>query len=251
MSLFNFIKDEYEKIGNAKNDVEKQPLSNSQPNPLSQPNFYQQVPYNSGSSEHVGFIERILQLNPNRHETSMPVQRQAISIEPKNVPIEIPEKIYVDDLSENDNEEKDVTQDHIMKQTFSYAIKVPGHKPRVDSDVFRETKRQLIDALNTPCYICGSKEGREIHHFHLEMSLENAVDWDKMKQLYPDFPYWYKVDSNNPDTFKYFTDDKYNMMVLCKDHHVMIGKGIHCLPYPIWQFLKVKKDNYDFLVNPT
>jgi hypothetical protein len=140
---------------------------------------------------------------------------------------------------------KNVNEIHQMSDTVRYTVNIPGHNARTESSVFAATKKHLIDDLDTPCWVCGSKENREVHHFILEYSLANAVDWNKLKALCPDFPDWDKIDPNNPDTFKYFTDHAYNMRILCTLHHRQ-SQGIHRIPYPIWNFIKIKKDDFEF-----
>jgi hypothetical protein len=148
----------------------------------------------------------------------------------------------------NKNQSKGIpsAEIHQRTDTIKYTINIPGHALRVETDVFRATKKHLIEELDTPCWICGSKNNRQVHHFKLEASLANAADWTKVKALYPDFPAWSKIDSNDETTFKYFVDSVYNMMVLCQTHHVSRSQGIHCIPMPCWSFQKIKKDDFEF-----
>lgn len=142
--------------------------------------------------------------------------------------------------------DKSVTEIHQQKGSTHYVINIPGHNARTESDIFVKTRHHLVAELDTPCWVCGSKIDRQVHHFILEYSLQNAVDWGKVKALHPDFPDWDKIDPNDQSTFKHFTDHEYNMMVLCGLHHTR-SQGIHVLPYPIWNFLKIKKDDFEFI----
>jgi hypothetical protein len=146
-------------------------------------------------------------------------------------------------------ESKDITQNHILNGSVKYSINVPGHEPRTESSLFRQTKKHLVEELDTPCWICGSKEGRQVHHYFLEWSLANACDFNKLKLDHPNFPDWNKIDQNNPDTYVNFVDSPYNMMVLCQEHHTGTnqngkGYGIHYVPLPIWVFQKYVKDGF-------
>ena len=144
-------------------------------------------------------------------------------------------------------ESKNVQDVHVLSATMHYSVNVPGHDPRSESDVFRATKKQLIDVQNVGCIVCGSDENREIHHYHLEYSLQNGTDWGKMKKLHPDFQGWDKVNPQDNSTFKHFVDSVYNCRVLCATHYCLVGQGIHAIPFPLWNFLLVKRDDFDFI----
>ena len=177
----------------------------------------------------------------------------------KNIvlPQQVPD--YVEDLSDNENiqnlgqvEGKGINTIHEMKFTSSFDINIPAHDVRKNSILFDATKKHLIEDLDTPCWVCGSKKEREIHHFIVEMSLSNCIDWSKVQKDYPDFPNWHLIDQNNQDTFYFFYDDVFNMRVLCIDHHRGNNKngkgmGIHNCVFPIWQIQKYCLDSYKFM----
>ena len=151
---------------------------------------------------------------------------------------------------------KDVSVIHAMSQSCSFNINIPGHEPRTTSDVFAVTRKHLIDDLDTPCWICGSKDNRQVHHYYLEWALSDACDWTKLKLDHPDFTNWAKIDPSDITTFKFFVDDAYNMKVLCQPHHTGTGKsdgkyGIHAVPLPIWSFQKYVKDGFTFINIPS
>lgn len=121
-----------------------------------------------------------------------------------------------------------MNNEHEVHETLEVDIYYPDHAPRHESATFRRTKHHLIKVLDRPCWICGTRERLEVHHFHVEWADAEGVDWDKMRELHPDFPW---------STFKNaedFVDSEYNMMVLCEKHHRGKDHGIHMLPYPIW-----------------
>lgn len=118
--------------------------------------------------------------------------------------------------------------EHEVKETLSIDIFYPDHSPRTESALFRRTKRGLIDLDNAPCWICGTRENREVHHFHAEWADADGIDWDKMRLLHPAFDWTDFKEATD------FIDSRYNMMVLCKYHHTHKNHGIHMMPYPIW-----------------
>lgn len=128
--------------------------------------------------------------------------------------------------------------EHEFKEDIQVDIYYPNHSQRTESNLFVRTKHHLVDVLDTPCWICGSKDKREVHHFHCEWAFGNAVDWDQMKTMHPDFDW--STFKNTED----FIDSEYNMMVLCEQHHRAQDAGIHMLPYPIWIAQKFIKSGF-------
>ncbi|MFC3111400.1 hypothetical protein ACFQAT_10560 [Undibacterium arcticum] len=132
--------------------------------------------------------------------------------------------------------------EHEFKETIAIDIFYPDHPPRTESTLFKRTKHHLVKVLDTPCWVCGSKDKREVHHFHAEWADSDGIDWDKMRILHPAFPW---------STFNYpsdFIDAEYNMMVLCETHHRSKNHGIHLLPYPIW--IMQREQRADFVFAP-
>jgi choline kinase len=69
--------------------------------------------------------------------------------------------------------------------------------------------------------------------------MQNAVDWEKMKLLHPEF-HW--------ETFKKpedFIDSPYNSMVLCEKHHRGQNTGIHEMPYSLWIMQRYVRKDFD------
>jgi hypothetical protein len=131
-----------------------------------------------------------------------------------------------------------VANEHEVKESFTVDVWYPNHEPRTVSNTFNRTKHQLIDVEDTPCWICGSKENREVHHFIIEWAYADAIDWSKVKAEHPTF------DWANFKTAEDFVDGIYNMRVLCETHHRGVDHGIHTIPYPIWQVQKFVKDDF-------
>ncbi|MFC6519768.1 hypothetical protein ACFQAT_08235 [Undibacterium arcticum] len=78
--------------------------------------------------------------------------------------------------------------EHEFKETIAIDIFYPDHPPRTESTLFKRTKHHLVKVLDTPCWVCGSKDKREVHHFHAEWADSDGIDWDKMRILHPAFP---------------------------------------------------------------
>jgi len=136
----------------------------------------------------------------------------------------------------------EVKNEHEVKSTDSWDEYYPDHVQRTESSLFRKTKHHLVHVLDTPCYICGTKENRESHHKFIEWAFANAVDWDKVKEDHPDFDW---------STFKSaedFVDSEYNALILCSKHHRAPNHGVHHMPYPNWLIQKYVRD--DFILTP-
>lgn len=130
--------------------------------------------------------------------------------------------------------------EHEQRETLEVDIFYPDHEPRTESPLFRRTKHDLIVVRNTPCWVCGTFDNREVHHFHAEWADADGIDWDRMRTLHPQFDW---------STFKEatdFIDAEYNMMVLCKRHHTGKDHGIHMLPYPVWIMQRNKRADFVF-----
>lgn len=132
------------------------------------------------------------------------------------------------------------SREHEQTTTLHIDIFYPDHAVRTESALFRKTKHQLVAVLDTPCYVCGTKEHREVHHWHAEWADSEGIDWDKMRTLHPAFDW---------STFKEpsdFIDSEYNMKILCAKHHRGINHGIHMVPLPMWEMQRIQKADFVF-----
>ncbi|MFM0554797.1 hypothetical protein P0D69_28075 [Paraburkholderia sediminicola] len=137
-------------------------------------------------------------------------------------------------------QDQHIAGEHEVKETDAVDRYYPDHPPRTESSLFRHTKHQLVAVLDTPCKVCGSKDKREVHHFHAEWADANGIDWDKMRKLHPDFHWETFVSAED------FIDSPYNMMVLCEKHHRAPNHGIHHMPYPDWVMQMNKLESFSF-----
>ena len=115
---------------------------------------------------------------------------------------------------------------HDQKITNSYVVHYPAHEPREsdpnykDFNAFRERTKGTAK-----CYIGGHRSdfsecdgGLELHHAHIEFSLQNGVD---LKWLEADYP-----GVSDPNNVGAWVESADNLMWLCEKHHRGVG-GIH------------------------
>ena len=171
-----------------------------------------------------------------------------------------------------------VTEIHEEKETLSVDVEIPGHEPRVTTPLFLHSKKALIAREGGCCYICGrtaeeSSHPLEAHHFPLERSLTNLVDWKRFRRdseagVYGEHPKAFDWDSffigakeetvnldpslpaynfiDPVDPYLFVDDQTVNGLLLCKAHHTGKGTGIHDLPHPLWLAQKFGKEGYQY-----
>jgi len=174
-------------------------------------------------------------------------------------------KLKIDvDLSNNSSEheyEHEHIDSHNQKMSSHYIVNFPNHEKRKESSTYRKTHHSMCVDKNIPCFICGKTQqgshiSLETHHFYCEKAAQNAIDWLKFGEFAKNcyniqtgeyignkFD-WSKVEEN-PDIF---VDSEYNMIVLCKEHHISGTKGVHHVPFPNWILQKYPKDDFQFLM---
>lgn len=143
----------------------------------------------------------------------------------------------------------DVTEAHEEKNTFQVDVFIPGHDPRVTTPLFTKTRLHLIDR-DKCCYVCGALNTKEspleAHHYPIERSFAEMVDWSAGSQIRKDFPSfgWGSFEESNPYTF--VDDMNVNGRLLCKAHHIGKDEGVHALPEPVWLAQRYGIDGYKF-----
>lgn len=125
----------------------------------------------------------------------------------------------------------------------------PEHAQRTESAEFAANKRQLVTKLDTPCFSCGSKEKREVHHFITEWALAQIADWDKVFKLVHHFDI-YGFAAQLGDKPITSPDDIRNLVVVCEKCHRGAGLGIHLVPFPDWIGQVMAKDGTTVLKAP-
>lgn len=117
------------------------------------------------------------------------------------------------DAKENAKDRADV-KEHVMERTLREIVITPDHAQRTESAEFRRTKERLKSDGHFHCWVCGTTENLQVHHFAIEWSLANAADWDRVKAFTEEWdPYGYgRLLRKRPLTS---ADDVRNMLVLC------------------------------------
>src|SRR5579885_1488185 len=93
-----------------------------------------------------------------------------------------------------------VEQAHVVTESLRTRVITPGHPPRRETETYRHSHHQLVVVLDKPCEICGVRNSTlsdpaqnpvharciETHHYPVEWSYANLVDWRKVHQDYPE-----------------------------------------------------------------
>jgi hypothetical protein len=144
-----------------------------------------------------------------------------------------------------------VSEIHEEKNTFQVDVNIPGHDPRVSTPLFIKSRLHLLERDGGRCWICNataSESGHplEAHHYPIERSFAEMVDWSAGSQIRKDFPNfgWGSFDEANP--YSFVDDMNVNGRLLCKPHHTGKDEGVHCLPEPAYLAQRYGKDGYDF-----
>jgi len=119
-----------------------------------------------------------------------------------------------------------VTDAHDQSITNRYVVHFPEHSPREndphykDFNAFRkatkDTAKCSLGEHRNDFSDCGG--GLELHHAHIEFSLQNGVD---LRWLEVDYP-----GVSNPEEVGEWVESAANLMWLCEKHHRGVG-GIH------------------------
>lgn len=131
--------------------------------------------------------------------------------------------------------------EHEQRETLTIDIEYPDHAQRTESPEFAANKRTLVTKLDTPCFCCGGKDHREVHHFIIEWA-----EWD-----FAD-PAKVLIAAHRLDIYGYAgqlgdkpiesPDDIRNLVVICAKCHRGRGTGIHLVPFPNWIAQVVARD---------
>jgi hypothetical protein len=149
------------------------------------------------------------------------------------------------------------TAAHTEKETLAVAVNIPEHDPRVTTALFAHTRKLAIAECGGRCWICERTEAEtgepvQLHHFPVERSFGDMVDWDLFKRqaLAGDYgPRVQSFDWASFDPTRWFTfvdNMMHNGLPLCPQHHIGADEGIHLLPHPIWLAQRFAKEGYDF-----
>lgn len=145
----------------------------------------------------------------------------------------------------------DVTKVHEQIETLKVDVFIPGHAPRVTTALFSKSRKHLIEREGGRCHVCNctaEETGHplEAHHFPIERSLAEMIDWAEGSRIRKDFPFFGWGSFDEADPYKFVDDMNVNGLLLCKQHHTGLDEGIHALPHPIWVAQKYGKEGYKF-----
>lgn len=119
-----------------------------------------------------------------------------------------------------------MTDAHDSKTTHHYLMHYPPHPPRESDPHYRDfeayrrrTKDTAVCAFATETgYSSECRGGLELHHTHIEFSLQNGVDLARLEKFYPGV--------SDPDSVGAWIETAPNLTWLCEWHHRGAG-GIH------------------------
>ena len=127
---------------------------------------------------------------------------------------------------------------HNQTTTNNYVVHYPSHEPREKDPHYRDfdAYRKATQATAV-CAVGGHRQdfsecdgGLELHHSHIEFSLQNGVD---LKWLEIDYP-----GVSDPDSVGAWVETGANLMWLCMKHHRAAGAGIHHAAYADYEASK-------------
>lgn len=139
-----------------------------------------------------------------------------------------------------------MTPAHDQQQTIHGVVHYPEHTARI-ADKYQsefDAAKTRLKALGLyKCVVCGVGEGEpgwdgqpasiELHHSHVEFSMENTIDLVKANEA---FGQHFASD----DDFAKWVDSPDNLEPLCVYHH-RGAEGIHVVPGTLWDILRLVK----------
>lgn len=135
---------------------------------------------------------------------------------------------------------------HEQRETISIDVEYPAHAQRTESPEFAANKRTLVTKLDTPCFCCGGKDRREVHHFLIEWAEWDFADPAKVLQMAHRLDvYGYAAQLGDKPIAS--PDDIRNLVVICASCHRGAGTGIHLVPFPNWMAQVVAKEDITVL----
>ena len=122
----------------------------------------------------------------------------------------------------------DVTPSHSQTVTHSYIVAYPPHFPRTKDPHYKDfnafhrahskTAKCAIGEHRNDFSECDLTHPMELHHAHIEFSLQNGVDLAWLEIDYPGV--------SDPDTVGAWVETGANFIWYCQSHHRSYG-GVH------------------------
>jgi hypothetical protein len=115
---------------------------------------------------------------------------------------------------------------HVQKVSHSYYVVYPAHPPREGDPHYRDFDAYRRNTVATAqCQFAvdtgdtsDCNGGLELHHSHIEFSLQNGVDLARLEHIYPGV--------SNPDELGAWIESGSNLTWYCEFHHRGHG-GVH------------------------
>lgn len=144
-----------------------------------------------------------------------------------------------------------VQEVHALKEDLQVNVNTPGHDPRVSTPLFVRSRKHLLERDGGVCWVCGCNEVEtghplEAHHYPIERSFAEMVDWGEGSQIRKDFPKFGWGSFDTADPYSFVDDMNVNGRLLCKAHHIGKDEGVHALPEPVWLAQRYGKEGYKF-----
>jgi hypothetical protein len=119
-----------------------------------------------------------------------------------------------------------MTDQHDQAISNSYIVHYPSHEPRTEDPHYKDFEAYRKATHSTAVCAIGQHRGDlsecagglELHHAHIEFSLQNNVDLAWLEVDYPGV--------SNPEEVGAWVESAANLMWLCEKHHRGVG-GIH------------------------
>jgi hypothetical protein len=131
-----------------------------------------------------------------------------------------------------------MTDAHDQSLTIHLQEHIEAHEPRTSDPhyhLFNEVRARMVKAGLMKCVIGDDycEGGIELHHSHLEFSLVNQSDPDKVAAALG-------LHFTSEEDFQSWVESPGNLEPLCAVHH-RTKYGIHMIPAPLWEPLRYRK----------
>lgn len=132
----------------------------------------------------------------------------------------------------------------------------PAHADRDETPEFRAAKARLQEDGHYRCWICGTTEMLQVHHFVAEFMFKEITDLAEAQAVAEAFDvYGYgRLLRHKPMTS---VEDVRCMMVLCRTHHIGVdhqngrsGTGIHESTFSTWLMQRLAKKGLNPVPQP-
>ena len=138
-------------------------------------------------------------------------------------------------------------EEHAITRRLTEIVIDPTHAERAETPAFRSAKKRIQEDGHWQCWICGTTDNLQLHHFLVEYMFKDLVDLAVMKEVAEELDvYGYgHLLKNQPITDP---EDVRCFMTLCQEHHTGVdredggaGTGIHEITFPTWIVQKLAK----------